>query len=281
MTVWVVVVSARIGDREGFVAADRVAVGSSVGVGSSVRVGSSVGRLDESAGLGSLGVGLGISGRVADLVGVGRDTVGVGSGLAERDGDSGTSMVPPPAHEVSTAKTKATPAIFMTSVPTLPPDPALLPTPTPDTSSTETRYGPAGPQYPRQIVASFGLSHVETEVPATHVRHELTGAGMFIMADGDTSVSKPEHNSAASRSPDTFELGRSEIADCRGRRCARTQPPSPRPLGNRSPIAPFVEDTTAAAMPYTFAGGAIGKFGWGPGSPAAVRLSSIRASSSP
>jgi len=43
-------------------------------------------------------------------------------------------------------------------------------------------------------VASIGLSHVETEVPATHVRHVLVGAGMLIMADGDISVSNgPEH----------------------------------------------------------------------------------------
>lgn len=75
VTVRVVVVSTRIGDREGLF----VAV---VGVGSCGPVGSSVGRLDESTGLGFVGVGLGISGRAADLVGVGRDAVGVGSWLA-------------------------------------------------------------------------------------------------------------------------------------------------------------------------------------------------------
>jgi hypothetical protein len=129
VTVWVVVVSSRIGDREGFLVAD------GVGVGSSGRVGFSVGRLDESAGLGFVGVGLGISGRGADLVGVGTDTVGVGSSLAERDGDAGPSVFPPPAHDVSTAMATAKPAIFMTSVPTLPPDPALLHTPTPEATS--------------------------------------------------------------------------------------------------------------------------------------------------
>jgi hypothetical protein len=174
VTVWV---STRIGDREGFCVVDRDAVGSSVGVGSSA------GRLDESAGLGFVGVGLGISGRVADLVGVGRDTVGVGSWLAERDGDSGTSMFPPPAHEVSTAMATAKPAIFMTGVPTLPPDPASLHTPPPDMSSIEPRYGPACRVLTshRSVVR---LSHVETELPATHVRHELIKAGMLITAGG-------------------------------------------------------------------------------------------------
>ena len=126
VTVWVGVVSSRIGDREGFFVADGVAVDSWGGVGSSV------GRLDESAGLGFVGVGLGISGRGADLVGVGRDAVGVGSWLAERDGGADPSMFPPPAHDVSTTMATAKPAIFMTSVPTLSPDPALLRTPTPD-----------------------------------------------------------------------------------------------------------------------------------------------------
>jgi hypothetical protein len=120
----VVVVSSRIGDREGFSVAD----GADVGWGG---VDSSVGRLDESTGVGLVGVGLEISGRAADLVGVGRDTVGVGSWLAERDGDAGPSMFPPPAHDVSTATATAKPAIFTTSVPTPPPDPALLPTPNP------------------------------------------------------------------------------------------------------------------------------------------------------
>ena len=60
------------------------------------------------------------------------DTVGVGSWLAERDGDAGPSMFPPPAHDVSTAIATAKPAIFMTSVPNLLPDSALLHTPTPD-----------------------------------------------------------------------------------------------------------------------------------------------------
>ncbi len=63
---------------------------------------------------------------------VGMDTVGVGSWLAERDGDAGPSMFPPPAHDVSTAIATAKPAIFMTSVPNLLPDSALLHTPTPD-----------------------------------------------------------------------------------------------------------------------------------------------------
>jgi len=129
VTVWVVVVSSRIGDREGFVVAD------GVGVGSRSAVGPSVGRLDESAGLGFVGVGLGISGRSADLVGVGRDPVGVGSWLAERDGDAGPSMFPPPAHDVSTAIAAAKPAIFRTSVPNMPPDPVFLRTPTPDATS--------------------------------------------------------------------------------------------------------------------------------------------------
>jgi hypothetical protein len=121
VTVWVVVavVSARIGDREGFFVADGVDVGS---WGS---VGSCVGRLDESAGLGFVGVGLGISGRSADLVAVGRDAVGVGN-WAERDGGADPSMLPPPAHDVSTATATAKPAMFLTSVPTPPPDPALL-----------------------------------------------------------------------------------------------------------------------------------------------------------
>jgi hypothetical protein len=57
VTVWVVVVSPRIGDREGFFVADGASVGSSTGVGSSV------GRLDESAGVGLACVGLGLSGR--------------------------------------------------------------------------------------------------------------------------------------------------------------------------------------------------------------------------
>jgi hypothetical protein len=121
----VVVVSSRIGDREGFSVAD----GADVGLGGAND--SSVGRLDESTELGLVGVGLGISGRAADLVGVGRDTVGVSSWLAERDGDAGPSMFPPPAHDVSTATAAAKPAIFMTSVPNLPPDPALLHTPNP------------------------------------------------------------------------------------------------------------------------------------------------------
>ena len=129
VTVRVVVVSTRIGDRDGFFVAD------GVGVGSCGSVGSSVGRLDESAGLGFVGVGLGISGRAADLVGVGGDAVGVGSWLAERDGDADPSMFPPPAHDVSTAMAAAKPARFMTSIPTLPPDPALLYTPTPDATS--------------------------------------------------------------------------------------------------------------------------------------------------
>ena len=98
-------------------------------------------------------------------MGVGRDTVGVGSWLAERDGDAGPSMFPPPAHDVSTATAAAKPAIFMTSVPNLPPDPALLHTPTPDATSVwnEIRFGP---RCWRHIVASVGLSHVETEVHA-------------------------------------------------------------------------------------------------------------------
>jgi hypothetical protein len=120
VTVWVVVVSTTIGDREGFFVADGVSVGSCGPVGSSV------GRLDESAGLGLVGVGVGISGRAADLVGVGTDAVGVGSWLAERDGDAGPSMFPPPAQDVSAAIATTKPVIFVPSVLNLPPDPALL-----------------------------------------------------------------------------------------------------------------------------------------------------------
>jgi hypothetical protein len=130
VTVWVVVVSTRIGDRDGLFVADRVAVGSWVGVDSSA------GRLDERAGLGFVGAGLEISGRVADLVGLGTDTVGVRSWLAERDGGADPSMVPPPAHDVSKAMATAKPAIFTASVPALPPDPALLHIPTSDASSS-------------------------------------------------------------------------------------------------------------------------------------------------
>ena len=95
-------------------------------------VGSSVGRLDDSAGLGLVAVGLGISGRAGDLVetgvwvrsadnGVGRDTVGVGNW-----------MDPPPVHDVSTATATARPAIFMSSGGlTMPPGPAALHTPAP------------------------------------------------------------------------------------------------------------------------------------------------------
>jgi hypothetical protein len=101
-----------------------------------------------------VGVELGVSGRAADLVGVGRDTVGVGSWPAERDGDAGRSMVPPPAHDVNTAMATAEPAIFMTSVPTLPPDPALLHTPTPDATRV-SNWITSGPRYRRHIVASF------------------------------------------------------------------------------------------------------------------------------
>ena len=61
VTVWVVVVSSVIGDREGFFVADRVAVGSCV-VGFGV-VDSFVGWLDERAGLGFVSVGRGVSGR--------------------------------------------------------------------------------------------------------------------------------------------------------------------------------------------------------------------------
>ena len=64
----------------------------------------------------------------------------------------------------------------------------------------ETRYGPAGPRYWRHIVASFGLSHVETEVPATHVGHELIGGGMLILAGGG-NVSR--WTTANSRAVDT------------------------------------------------------------------------------
>jgi hypothetical protein len=88
VTVWVAVVpvvSSRVGDREGFSVADRVAVGSS-GVGSSGvavssrgGVGSAVGRLGERTGFDLVGVGLGVSARVGDLEMVGTDTVGLGS----------------------------------------------------------------------------------------------------------------------------------------------------------------------------------------------------------
>jgi hypothetical protein len=71
MTVGVVVVSTPTGDREGFFVADRVAEGSQGDVGPSV------GWLDETAGLGFVGIGLGVSGRRADLLGVGMETVGV------------------------------------------------------------------------------------------------------------------------------------------------------------------------------------------------------------
>jgi hypothetical protein len=71
----------------------------------------------------------------------------------------------------------------MTSVPTLPPDPALLHTPTPDATSVETGCARAR-VYWLHIVTSFGLSYVETEVPATQVGHEPIGAGMLIMASG-------------------------------------------------------------------------------------------------
>jgi hypothetical protein len=91
VTVWVAVVAmvtSRVGDREGFCVADRVAVGSSgvavgssaVAVGSREGVGSAVGRLGERSGLDlGGGVGLGISVRVSDLDMVGTDSVGVGS----------------------------------------------------------------------------------------------------------------------------------------------------------------------------------------------------------
>jgi hypothetical protein len=52
-------------------------------------------------------------------------------------------MFPPPAHDVSTAMAAAKPAIFMTSLPTLPPlDPALH-TPTPMQRLFETGYASA------------------------------------------------------------------------------------------------------------------------------------------
>jgi hypothetical protein len=155
----VVVVSSRIGDREGFSVAD----GANVGLGGAND--SSVGRLDESTELGLVGVGLGISGRAADLVGVGRDTVGVSSWLAERDGDAGPSMFPPPAHDVSTATATAKPAIVTTSVPTPPPDPALLPT-LPPRYNHCLKLDKLRPRYRRHIVASFGLSHIGTAQPA-------------------------------------------------------------------------------------------------------------------
>ena len=101
----------------------------------------------------------------ADLVGAGRDTVGVGSWLAERDGAADPSMVPPPAHEASTATTRLRPVIFMTrGRPTPPRCPVLLPTRPPMHCVLDIGYAPA--RYRRHSAAAFASSEVESEDPA-------------------------------------------------------------------------------------------------------------------